>query len=442
MERLKLGCNDTGNHVDSVQAQVMLSHSVLPVGRPGKLWAVIKLSSGSKQQGAAERLPLNVGVVLDRSGSMGGRPLDYVKQAAKFLVEQVGANDFLSLTVFDSQVDVVFPAQRVTNKDVLKQAVESIVPGGSTNLSGGLLRGYEETLKERRSDQVNRVLLLTDGMANAGIVDPDMLEGKVSAMMRKGVSLSTVGVGLDFNEDLLIRLAEAGNGSYYYVREPDEIPSVFASELQGLLSVVAQNIGLKVHGLSGCRAAAVLGYEPAFDSTGMSLSLPDMFHDEQKMLAVEMDHPALAAGEHEVLKIRLSYADAAHDLSAVSLEVTAKMSAGAAGDQPEGPDFEVIKIVELAKTAVVKDQSVEAIDRGDFESGRRALEERLTALKELQKAYGQEDPDLQEEISNLERMSVQDVDAFSTCFDAESRKDLRYQSYQTRRNRPTNRPEK
>jgi len=428
--------------VDSVQAQVMLSHSVLPVGRPGKLWAVIKLSSGSKQQGAAERLPLNVGVVLDRSGSMGGRPLDYVKQAAKFLVEQVGANDFLSLTVFDSQVDVVFPAQRVTNKDVLKQAVESIVPGGSTNLSGGLLRGYEETLKERRSDQVNRVLLLTDGMANAGIVDPDMLEGKVSAMMRKGVSLSTVGVGLDFNEDLLIRLAEAGNGSYYYVREPDEIPSVFASELQGLLSVVAQNIGLKVHGLSGCRAAAVLGYEPAFDSTGMSLSLPDMFHDEQKMLAVEMDHPALAAGEHEVLKIRLSYADAAHDLSAVSLEVTAKMSAGAAGDQPEGPDFEVIKIVELAKTAVVKDQSVEAIDRGDFESGRRALEERLTALKELQKAYGQEDPDLQEEISNLERMSVQDVDAFSTCFDAESRKDLRYQSYQTRRNRPTNRPEK
>ncbi|MBP7892176.1 MAG: VWA domain-containing protein [Firmicutes bacterium] len=437
-----MGCNDTGNHVDSVQAQVMLSHSVLPVGRPGKLWAVIKLSSGSKQQGAAERLPLNVGVVLDRSGSMGGRPLDYVKQAAKFLVEQVGANDFLSLTVFDSQVDVVFPAQRVTNKDVLKQAVESIVPGGSTNLSGGLLRGYEETLKERRSDQVNRVLLLTDGMANAGIVDPDMLEGKVSAMMRKGVSLSTVGVGLDFNEDLLIRLAEAGNGSYYYVREPDEIPSVFASELQGLLSVVAQNIGLKVHGLSGCRAAAVLGYEPAFDSTGMSLSLPDMFHDEQKMLAVEMDHPALAAGEHEVLKIRLSYADAAHDLSAVSLEVTAKMSAGAAGDQPEGPDFEVIKIVELAKTAVVKDQSVEAIDRGDFESGRRALEERLTALKELQKAYGQEDPDLQEEISNLERMSVQDVDAFSTCFDAESRKDLRYQSYQTRRNRPTNRPEK
>ena len=437
-----MGCNDTGNHVDSVQAQVMLSHSVLPKGRPGKLWAVIKLSSGPVQQGAAERLPLNVGVVLDRSGSMGGHPLDYVKQAAKFLVEQVGANDSLSLTVFDNHVDVVFPAQRVTNKDVLKQAVDSVVPGGSTNLSGGLLRGYEETLKERRSDQVNRVLLLTDGMANAGIVDPDMLEGKVSAMMRKGVSLSTVGVGLDFNEDLLIRLAEAGNGSYYYVREPDEIPSVFASELQGLLSVVAQNIGLKVHGLSGCRAAAVLGYEPAFDSTGMSLSLPDMFHDEQKMLAVEMDHPALAAGEHEVLKIRLSYADAAHDLSAVSLEVTAKMSAGAAGDQPEGPDFEVIKIVELAKTAVVKDQSVEAIDRGDFESGRRALEERLTALKELQKAYGQEDPDLQEEISNLERMSVQDVDAFSTCFDAESRKDLRYQSYQTRRNRPTNRPEK
>ena len=437
-----MGCNHTGDHGNSVQAQVMLSHSVLPVGRPGKLWAVVKLSSGSVQQGAAERLPLNVGVVLDRSGSMGGRPLDYVKQAAKFLVEQVGANDFLSLTVFDSQVDVVFPAQRVTNKDVLKQAVESIVPGGSTNLSGGLLRGYEETLKERRSDQVNRVLLLTDGMANAGTVDPDMLAGKSGAMLRKGVSLSTVGVGLHFNEDLLIQLAEAGKGSYYYVREPDEIPSVFASELQGLLSVVAQGISLEVHGLSGCRATAVLGYEPAFDDTGMSLSLPDMFRDEQKLLAVEIDHPALAAGEHEILRIRLSYADAAHDLDSVSVEVTARMTVGSAGDQPEGPVFEVLKIVELARTAVVKDQSIEAIDRGDFESGRRALEERLTALKELQQAYGQGDPELQEEIGNLERMSVHDMDVFSTCFDSESRKDLRYQSYQRRHNRPPNRPEK
>jgi hypothetical protein len=124
------------------------------------------------------------------------------------------------------------------------------------------------------------------------------------------------------------------------------------------------------------------------------------------------------------------------------VEVTAKMFAGSAGDQPEGPDFEVLKIVELAKTAIIKDQSVEAIDRGDFESGRRALEERLTALRELQEAYGQHDSDLQEEISNLESMSVQDSGSFSACFDTESRKDLRYQSYQRRHNRPTNRPEK
>lgn len=433
---------DPCDHACSVQAQVMLSHSALPEGEPGKLWAVIKLSSGPEQQGSAGRLPLNVGVVLDRSGSMSGRPLDYVKRAAKFLIEQVGATDVLSLTVFDSQVDVVFPSQHVTNKDVLKQAVDSINTGGSTNLSGGLLRGYEEALKECRSDQVNRVLLLTDGMANSGIVDPDMLAGKAGAMLRKGVSLSTVGVGLHFNEDLLIQLAEAGKGSYYYVREPDEIPSVFESELQGLLSVVAQGINLEVHGLSGCRAAAVLGYEPMFDDTGMSFTLPDMFHDEQKLLAVEIDHPALPAGEHEIIRMKLSYADAAHDLDSVSLEVTAKLAVCSAGDQPKEPIFEVMKIVELARTAIAKDRSVEAIDRGDFESGRKALEERLTALKELQEAHGQVDADLQEEIGNLERMSVKDPGLFCSCFDSGSRKELRYQSYQRRHSRPTNRPEK
>lgn len=437
-----MNCGNPSDHASSLHAQVMLSHSVLPEGRPGKLWAVIKLLGGPKQQRAADRLPLNVGAVLDRSGSMSGRPLDYVRQAAKFLVEQVGANDVLSLTVFDSQVEVVFPAQRVTNKDMLKQAVDSISTGGSTNLSGGLLRGYEEALKECRPEQVNRVLLLTDGMANAGIVDPGMLAGKVGSMLRKGVSLSTVGVGLHFNEDLLIQLAEAGKGSYYYVREADEIPSVFACELAGLLSVVAQSIGLQVHGLSGCKATSVLGYEPAFDDTGMSLTLPDMFHDEEKLLAVEIAHPALAAGEHEIFRMRLSYADAAHDLDSVSMEVAAKMVVGSAGDQPEGPSFEVMKIVELTRTAVAKDRSVEAIDRGDFESGRRALEERLTALNDLMEAHGQDDSDLREEISNLERMSVRDPGSFSVCFDTESRKDLRYQSYRRRHNRPPNRPEK
>ena len=368
MERFELNCGDACDHANSMQAQVILSHSVLPKGKPGKLWAVVKLSSGPKQQGTAERLPLNMGVVLDRSGSMSGRPLDYVRQAAKFLVEQVGANDVLSLTVFDSQVDVVFPAQRVTNKDMLKQAVDSISTGGSTNLSGGLLRGYDEALKEGRSEQVNRVLLLTDGMANVGVVDPDMLAGKAGAMLRRGVSLSTVGVGLHFNEDLLIQLAEAGKGSYYYVREADEIPGVFASELQRLLSVVAaKHRSASAAIRMPCRQSSVMNRRLTTQACRLHCPICSTMI---KLLAVEIDHPALAAGQHEILKIRLSYADAAHDLDTVSVEVTAKMSVQLRG-RPQAPSFEVLKIVELAKTAIVKDQSVEAIDRGDFESGRR-----------------------------------------------------------------------
>lgn len=428
--------DNSSDHVGSVQAHVALSHQVLPVGVPGLLWAVVKLSSGADSREEMERLPLNLGVVLDRSGSMDGRPLDYVKRATRFLVEQVGADDALSLTVFDNQADVVIPAQLVTRKDLLKRTVDSIASGGSTNLSGGLLRGYEETFKQCRTGQVNRVLLLTDGMANAGIVDPDVLAAKAGAMLRRGVSLSTVGVGLHFNEDLLIQLAEAGNGSYYYVREPDEIPRVFASELEGLLSVVAQGISLKVSGQSGCRVAACLGYAPKFEDTGASLALPDMFQNEEKLLAVEIVHPALALGQHEIVKIELSYADALHDLSQVRMELVASMVSGGAGDQPEQPDFEVIKIVELTKTAIAKDKSVEAIDRGDVAAGQQMLQERLTALKTLADRCGSDDPDLQEEISNLEQMKVGDCAEFSASFDAGSRKDLKYQSYQRRHNRP------
>ncbi|MGI6539217.1 MAG: vWA domain-containing protein [Bacillota bacterium] len=156
-----------------------------------------------------------------------------MKQATQFLVEQIGANDVLSITVFNHEVDVALPSQKVTNKDLVKGAIDSIWPGGSTNLSGGLLRGYEEALKECRPGQVNRVLLLTDGMANVGVTNPAALSAKARAMLEQGVSLSTVGVGLSFDEDLLIALAEAGGGAYYYIKDADEIPNVFSAELKG-----------------------------------------------------------------------------------------------------------------------------------------------------------------------------------------------------------------
>ncbi len=426
-----------------VRVEVSLSHNMLWPGRSGSVWALVKLTAGkAKTTGKDDRLPLNLALVLDRSGSMHGEPLEYVKESVSFVVDQVASCDFLSVITFDQDVDVICQSQNVANKDSLKKVVKSISSGGSTNLSGGLFRGYREVLKECKPGKVNRVLLLTDGEANVGITEPSLLADKAKGMVEKGVSVSTVGVGASFNEDLLMTLAEAGQGHYYYVSNPDEIPKVFADELEGLLSVIAQAISVSMEGLSGCRVTGVLGYEPVFTATGASIELPDMYENEVKILALQIDHPPFAPGEHDVFKLVLDYTGATGDLDAVTLQVTAKLTAASGPEHAFEPNFEVVKVVELIGTAVAKDESAQAVTRGDFETGRKVLQERLDTLSHLSNGAPRPDVEINDEIKEVNTL-LESMDTASPYWIGDStldsqmlQKKLKFQSYQTRRSRP------
>jgi Ca-activated chloride channel family protein len=426
-----------------VRVEVALSHNMLWPGRSGSVWALVKLVAGKAETtGKDDRLPLNLALVLDRSGSMSGDPLEYVKESVSFVVDQVASCDLLSIITFDQDVDVICPSQNVANKDGLKKVIKSISSGGSTNLSGGFLRGYREVLKESKPGKVNRILLLTDGEANVGITEPSLLADKAKGMAEKGVSVSTVGVGAGFNEDLLMTLAEAGQGHYYYVSNPDEIPKVFVDELEGLLSVIAQAISVSMEGLSGCHVAGVLGYEPVFTAAGASMELPDMYENEVKILALQIDHPPFPPGEHGVFRLVLDYAGATGDLDAVTLQVTAKLTAASGPEDAFEPNFEVIKVVELIRTAVAKDESAQAVTRGDFETGRKVLQERLDTLSDLSNRAPMPDVEINDEINEVNTL-LESMDTASPHWVGDStldsqilQKELKFQSYQTRRSRP------
>lgn len=456
------GCQDSpalSGHNDSVKTEILLSHGLLPVGQPGVFWALVTLTGVRPQaQGAAEkeRLPLNIGLVLDRSGSMTGDPLEYVKEAACFVVDQLSAKDRFSLVMFDTGVDVLCPSREVQYKDALKAGIRGIQSGSSTNLSGGLLRGYEEVQKENRVGQVNRLVLLSDGMANVGITDPAALRGKTCSIAERGISVTTVGVGTQFDEDLLIGMAEAGQGNFYYVKNMDEIPRVFAQELTGLLSVVAQAISVKVSAVSGCRLVGVLGYEPQPTPDGAVLNLPDLYENDMKRLVLEIAHPPLPEGEHEVLGVTVDYTDATQALAAVSISVRTRLNAGYGPPEAYRPSYEVMKRVELVRTALAKDETVERSEKGNLQESKAVLEGRIKALEELSREHDAEDPEVKEEIQNLKGL-IQQLDEVQTVREAQSvfgrpdatfamlrdsqmeedlRKELRSQSYQTRRTMP------
>ncbi len=192
-----------------------------------------------------ERTPLNLSLVLDRSGSMQGDKIKYACEACKFVADNLEPNDILSLVIYDDQVNVLSASAPVKDKLKLKQLINSITDRGSTNLSGGMLEGYNQVHTTHDKKRVNRVLLLSDGLANQGITDPKILQQMAREKNQtEGMTLSTFGVGEDFNELLMTGLAEYGSGNYYFIDSPDKIPTIFAKELQGLLSVVAQNTNI------------------------------------------------------------------------------------------------------------------------------------------------------------------------------------------------------
>lgn len=373
---------------------------------------------------------------------MSGEPLEFVKQAAGFVVQQIAPDDHLSLVTFCHEVESVYPSQPVLNKDILKSRIDSITSGGSTNLSGGLLRGYQEAGKSLASGQVNRLVLLTDGEANVGITSPEVLAAKVQSMAEKGMSVSTVGVGAHFNEDLLIRLSDAGRGNFYYVKNPDQIPAVFAEELQGLLNIMAQGIRVKLETSGTCNLLCVLGYEPVQEDGGLVMHLPDMFENETKLIVVGIEHPALKPGVHDIITISGEYADALGDLDSVQFRIGVKLPVQEGPAEKYLPVIEILKIVELTKTAVAKDQAAEAMERGDPQGGKAALEERLSALEELAKAFHGQNAEVNEEVDRV-RTQLDDLEMLSdpsapgvSLPRPSFLKELRYESYTRRRSRP------
>ncbi len=220
-----------------MEADYVLDYDVHSVARAQHLYLLARIKAHPARK-SGERSPLNLSVVLDRSGSMQGDKLAYAKQAAQFLVQHLGVNDRFSLVTFDHQARVNIAPTPVIYKDNINQTIQEIRAGGGTNLSGGWLYGCRQVAAELVSTQrnllpdavsrclkrksgngivkrkINRVLLLTDGLANYGVTHPEHIVSLARMNRGDGITTTTMGVGLDFNEDLLTRMASEGGGSF------------------------------------------------------------------------------------------------------------------------------------------------------------------------------------------------------------------------------------
>jgi len=253
-------------------------------------------TKGGRAPSGKKRVPLNISVVIDRSGSMRAEDkLDYVKSAAKIIVDRLSEVDKLSIVTYSRDVEIVSASALVNRKMSLKKAIKNIEAHGVTNLSGGMVEGYNQVRSTFGEQYVNRVLLLSDGLANRGITKVSELQGIVKDKYRStGIAISTFGVGDSFNEDLMTSLAEYGKGNYYFIKDAKKIPEIFNEELDGLLSVVAKNAKIKLEFPSEyLELKKVYGYKYDVKGDEITIDFNDIFSEEDKsvMLAFELKKP-------------------------------------------------------------------------------------------------------------------------------------------------------
>ncbi len=191
-----------------------------------------------------ERPKLNLSLVIDCSGSMSGGKLEYVKTAVFHLLDLLGEEDIVSVVAFDTHVETLVYRHNVTdnNRLMMKEQVRRLQPGSSTNLSGGWLRGCHCVAEGLDEAMISRTFLLTDGLANVGIVDIEELGFHSQEIHNRGISTSTFGVGRDYNEFLLERMATLGGGNYYYIESPIMIEDIFMRELENLFTISLRDI--------------------------------------------------------------------------------------------------------------------------------------------------------------------------------------------------------
>jgi len=339
--------------------------------------------------------PVNLALVIDKSGSMADADkLSKVKEALLTLVNQLRPTDTLSIVVFDSEAAVLRPARALGDREEVRGLIRSIQPGSSTNMHAGLMLGYQEALKHLNREGANRVVLLTDGIANQGVTNPGQIARDSLSYNDRGVDLSTIGVGLDLNKDLLRELAKSGRGLFHFVADAQDIDKVFLKEVQSLVAPVASEPNLEVEFGPGLELAQVYGYEPERTANGLKIKLDNMNQGLTQVVLLRFKaRPRTEDSPSPSVRVNFSYYDLGQKRRVTKGE-EASLSAGA-GDMLRDP--EVGKNFTIAQLAQAIRDMAEAVEAQHFKDAEGIID---AAVAQTRRRYPHlEDEDISRTLS-------------------------------------------
>jgi Ca-activated chloride channel family protein len=370
-----------------VRLGLSLGQPVLLADRVQRTWIKISLE-GLPLQEDAERVPLNVALVLDRSGSMNGEKLDQAKEAALTALDYLNEDDIFSLVTYDSTVHVLVAATRVGDRYELRRAIESIRARGNTALFAGVGKGAAEVRKFLDDRHVNRVILLSDGLANVGPSSPDELGRLGRRLGREGIAVTTIGLGLGYNEDLMVQLAGNSDGNHVFVEEASDLARIFRNEFGELATVVAQDLTVIIDCAPGVRPLRLLGREGRISGQRVEVRLTQLYAMQEKYLTLEVEVPATEARRKRALAtVALDWDDlGSHRRERASMSGEVSFSVRKA-EVEEKLDTDVMAAVSEQQAVVASKEAVKLRDAGKREEAEQLLKKNAAKLKREARVY-------------------------------------------------------
>lgn len=297
-----------------------LSKDNVPVtGQPQLIYALLEITPTEVM--ANVQMPLNFSLVLDTSGSMSGEKIKRLKDAVKFVVDQLGPDDYISIVEFSSSPSTLIGSQQArsaSEKATLKRKVDGLDASGGTDIAPAMRSGLAEIKKHLNSNCINRMLLLTDGQTEN---ESNCLKMADEAG-RLDVPVIALGIGTDWNEKLLQDIGARSGGQADYIAKPQEIGQFFQSTVQAMQAAVVQNAVLTLRLVAGVEPRKVwrvvpliadLGYSP-MSNRAITVSLGELEKDQGQALLVELMLPARQAGNYRIAQAEVAYDVPLHNL--------------------------------------------------------------------------------------------------------------------------------
>jgi Ca-activated chloride channel family protein len=399
------------------------------VYRSGPREVIVQVEVEARKSDDARRAPMNLAVVLDRSGSMEGAKLEKARQAAAMAVDKLGDDDFFSLVTYDDETDLLIPPERIGGRDhreEIKARIHRIQAGGSTALHAGVVLGAKQVRRFFDKERVNRVILLSDGLANVGPSRTSDLSSLGRELRGDGIAVSTIGLGDDYNEDLMTALAEASNANYYYVKDAEKLPGIFSQELGAARSLLARSIVIRIDAPEGVRLKEIIG-RPDIECHDrvVEIKMPELFGSEKRRFLVRAVAEGKNADAIEAAAVSLNYATISGGAAPAQRQAVKIAFTDDEKKADSSIKAEVARENSIVQNRLAKEMAVKLADEGKTKDAVTVL--RSQATKNAAAPAPMQVPGVKEENRKLEA-AASEIDSRGRL-DKSSRKAIQFENY-------------